>query len=106
MDLTQELKRLAVGLDHSGIDCALCGGLTLAVYAKPRATLDIDLMILPDTLEPVKREVARFGFDLPSAPMTFHGGAIPIRRLTKVDERTGEHLVLNLLLVTEETRKI
>ena len=50
MDLLEELKKLSLKLDHTGIDYALCGGLAIAIYAKPRATLDIDIMISPDCL--------------------------------------------------------
>ena len=48
MDLLEELKKLTQKLDQSGIDYALCGGLALAIYAKPRATLDIDMMVQQD----------------------------------------------------------
>jgi hypothetical protein len=37
--------------------------------------------------------------------MEFHDGAVIIHRLTKVDEISGEHLVLDLLLVTSKTKK-
>ena len=52
MDLLNELKKISLKLDQAGIDYALCGGLAIAIYAKPRATLDIDMMILPDFLSP------------------------------------------------------
>lgn len=45
MDLLEELKKLSAKLDRAGIDYALCEGLAIAIYAKPRATLDIDIMI-------------------------------------------------------------
>ena len=38
-------------LDLLGIDYALYGGLALAIYARPRATLDIDMMIESDFFE-------------------------------------------------------
>lgn len=104
MDLLIELKNLTGGLDQAGIDYALCGGLALAVYAKPRATLDIDIMVAPDSLPKTKRIIEELGFTIHAAPMEFKGGAVQIHRFTKIDGTTGEHLVLDLLIVTPETK--
>ena len=45
MDILDELKTLTKTLKEENIEYALCGGLALAIYAFPRATLDIDIMI-------------------------------------------------------------
>ncbi len=105
MDLLEELKKLTLKLDQRGIDYALCGGLAIAVYAKPRATLDIDIMIDPDLLSETKKAAQELGFALSSVPMEFKSGAIKIHGLTKIDKDSGEHLVLYLLIVTPETKK-
>jgi len=57
MDLLTELTDLIKVLDENEIDYALCGGLALAVYAKPRATLDIDIMVMPDSVDIIKKKV-------------------------------------------------
>lgn len=105
MNLLEELKKLSLKLDQEGIDYALCGGLAIAIYAKPRATLDIDIMIDPDFLSETKKAAQELGFTLSSVPMEFKDGAVKIHRLTKVDKDSGEHLVLDLLIVTPETKK-
>jgi len=105
MDLLEELKKLSLKLDQAGIDYALCGGLAIAIYAKPRATLDIDIMIDPDFLSETRTVAHELGFTMISAPMEFQCGAVKIHRLTKIDKDSGEHLVLDLLLVTPETKK-
>jgi hypothetical protein len=105
MDLLDELKKLSLKLDQAGIDYALCGGLAIAIYAKPRATLDIDIMIDPVFLPQATRTVQELGFTLASAPMNFQDGAIKIHRLTKIDKVSGEHLVLDLLIATTKTKK-
>jgi hypothetical protein len=105
MDLLEELKDLALKLDQKGIDYALCGGLAIAIYAKPRATLDIDIMVTPDFLSETKAAVQELGFAMSSMPMEFTGGAVKIHRLTKIDRDSGEHLILDLLIVTPETKK-
>ena len=45
IDLYVELKALLQALDTAGIPYALCGGLALMVYQRPRATVDIDLIL-------------------------------------------------------------
>ena len=105
MDLLEELKKLSLKLDHAGIDYALCGGLAIAIYAKPRATLDIDIMICPDFLSETKKAARELGFTLSSAPMEFKDGAVKIHRLSKIDKDSGEYFVLDLLIVTPETKK-
>lgn len=104
MDLLIELQNIIGAFDDEKIDYALCGGLALAVYAKPRATLDIDIMVDPDLLDKVKQIVENLGFNIPARPMTFKGGSVQIHRMTKIDNESGEHLVLDLLIVTPETR--
>jgi hypothetical protein len=104
MDLLIELKNLIEAFDKNKIDYALCGGLALAVYARPRATLDIDIMIEPDLLSKIKQIVEDLGFDIPAPPMSFKDGAVQIHRMTKVDDESEEHMVLDLLLVTPQTR--
>ena len=79
--------------------------MAIAIYAKPRATLDIDIMIDPDFLSETKKAAQELGFTLSSVPMEFKNGAVKIHRLTKIDKDSGEHLVLDLLIVTPETKK-
>ena len=54
LDLYEELKAIVAALDENGIDYALCGGLAMAVWGAPRATVDIDLLILAERLEETK----------------------------------------------------
>jgi len=104
MDLLLELKNLVKAFDMNKIDYALCGGLALAVYARPRATLDIDIMIEPDLFGKIKKIVEKLGFNIPAAPMSFKDDSIQIHRMTKIDYESGEHMVLDLLLVTPQTK--
>lgn len=104
MDLLVELTNIIRAFNEGEIDYALCGGLALAVYAKPRATLDIDIMVHPDYLERIKKKAEELGFTVHAMPMKFKGGAIQIQRMTKFDDELGEHLSLDLLIVTPEIR--
>ena len=82
MDLIDELKRLITRLDEKRIEYALCGGLAMAVYALPRATLDIDIMVEASSLHKTKQAVHDLGFILDAMPMEFHGGKVNIHRVT------------------------
>jgi len=104
MDLLDELKRLIRKLDEEKIEYALCGGLAMAIYALPRATLDIDIMIEASSLEETKRAVHELGFTLSAAPMEFYSGKIHIHRTSKIEAGTGETLILDLVIVTPETK--
>lgn len=100
MDILEELKKLVEQLDKEKIQYALCGGLAMAIYALPRATLDIDIMIESDSLEKTSQAIDVLGFSLSAMPMEFKGGKVRIHRLSKIEAGTGETLVLDLLIVT------
>ncbi|RKX76828.1 MAG: hypothetical protein DRP87_10865 [Spirochaetes bacterium] len=106
MDILEELKNLIAKLNEENIEYALCGGLAMAVYALPRATLDIDLLIDESSLERTTRAVYDLGFTLKAEPMEFHGGKIHIHRLSKIEPGTGETLILDLLIVTPELKSV
>ncbi len=104
MDLLVELTNIIKAFDEDDIDYALWGGLALDIYAKPRATLDIDIIVQPDFLEDIKRKAEKLGFTIHAAPIKFQGGAVQIHRMTKFDDEFGEYLSLNLLIITPEIR--
>lgn len=106
MDLLEEFSGLIAKLQQERIDFALCGGMAMAVYAFPRATLDIDLMIEPDSLPAIKRACAELGFTLDSGLMKFKNGAIQIHRLIKIVPESEDELNLDFLLVTPEIKDV
>lgn len=105
MDILNELRILTKRLQEENIDYALCGGLALAIYALPRATLDIDILIEASFLERIERVVHDLGYTIKAEPMNFHGGKIQIRRVTKIESGTGEALMLDMLLVTPDIQE-
>jgi len=100
MDILDELKKLINRLNEEKIEYALCGGLAMAIYALPRATLDIDILVEASSLETTQRAVHALGFTLKADPMEFHGGKVHIQRVSKIEPGTGETLVLDLLIAT------
>lgn len=104
MDILDELKKLITKLNEEHIDYALCGGLAMAVYALPRATLDIDILIEAGSLKTTRRAVYDLGFTLKAAPMEFQGGKVHIHRVSKIEPGTEEILMLDFLIVTPEIK--
>ena len=99
-DLEEELRALRDAFAKSEVEYALCGGLAVGVHGFPRATVDIDILILSES-EPRVRDLARMrGYVIEARPMSFSRGATEIRRISKIDPDDGEVLMLDLLLVT------
>jgi len=105
MDLLDELKALINKLEEENIEYALCGGLAMAIYALPRATLDIDILITSSQLEKVNSVIGDLGFTSKASPMEFQEGNIKIHRVSKIEPATGETLVLDMLIVTSEIKE-
>ena len=106
MELFDEFSQLVLEFKKEGIEFALCGGIAMAVYAFPRATLDIDILIEPETLEKAKTVAKRLGFTFDAGLMKFSEGVIQIYRLTKISSDTSEPLMLDMLLLTPEIKDV
>lgn len=72
----------------------------MAVYQYPRATCDIDLLILSDQADAALNCVREIGFDVEALPMSFAGGAIQIKRISKFVPELQSHVPIDFLLVT------
>ena len=105
LDLYDEFKSIIASLTKRGIDYAVCGGLAMAVHGLARATVDIDLLILAESLEEVKKIAKELGYTIEAMPMTFAKGAVEIRRMSKLDPEAGDLLALDLLLVTSQIQE-
>lgn len=100
LDLVDELRKLVAGLDEHKIDYALCGGMAMGVHGRARATIDIDLLILSDSLDEVLAIAKSLDYNIRGKDLSFADGAIEIRRVSKIDPEDGELLSLDFLLVT------
>ncbi len=106
LDLYEELRSLVAAFDKHQIDYALCGGIAMAIHDRPRATVDIDLLIVADSLAEVIRIAKALEYTVRGLDLTFANDAIEIRRVSKIDEETGIVLSLDLLLVTPQIQHI
>ena len=105
IDLYQELRSLIIHLNRREIPYALCGGLSLAVYGIPRATLDIDLLIPEESLASIRPLVSELGYQIEVGWMNLAGGDIKMFRVTKIDSEDDDRLPLDLILVTPRVEK-
>jgi hypothetical protein len=106
IDITDELRRVVTALDEQRVDYALCGGMAMGVHGSLRTTIDIDLLILSESLDNVFATAKSLGFNIRGKDMTFSNGAVEIRRVSKIDPEDGDLLSLDLLLVTPDIRAV
>jgi hypothetical protein len=100
LDLLDEFRALLEGLERRGVDYAVCGGLAFAIHARPRATIDVDLLLPIEEVEGAKRVAREQGYGIEAGPLVIRKDVIEIHRLSKPDPETGDLLSLDLLVVT------
>jgi hypothetical protein len=105
-DLFDTLKSLCALLNHEHVDYCLIGGLAVAILAKPRATEDIDLLILieepqiPSLIELLKK---RFKIIQRENVMHFKNATICRTILSAPSDEKGEIVVVDFLLADHDT---
>jgi len=99
LDLHDELRGIVKALNAAGIPYALAGGLAVSIYAVPRATEDVDLLVAREDLARAVERLETLGFRQAGRPMSVAGGRLDIQRLIKID---GTDLVPVDLLVPNE----
>jgi hypothetical protein len=103
LDIYEEFAALIDALEAARAEYAVCGGLAMAIHGFPRATVDVDLIAPAEAGERVLAVAQKLGYTIPAEPMTFASGAVPIRRVTKIDSTSHDLLSLDLLQVTPAT---
>jgi len=105
-DLFDTLKSLCALLNDEHIDYCLIGGLAVAILAKPRATEDIDLLILieerqiPSLVELLKK---RFNIIQEKSVMHFKNATIFRTILASPSVEQGGIVVVDFLLADHDT---
>lgn len=106
LDLLDEFRALVSALEDAHVEFAVCGGLAVAIHARPRATLDIDLLLPRDQLDRARDVAQRLGYRIDAGHMVVRKDVVEIHRLSKPDPDTGDLLSLDLLLVTKALAEI
>ncbi len=104
--LLQEFTDFVAALNQRQVAYAVCGGWAMTIHGCPRATIDIDVMVLPNELVEAERAAEDLGYNVEGMPLHFDDGAIEIRRISKVDAETKVLFTIDFLLVTDATRQI
>jgi len=100
MELIEEFERVIDALSSAGVEHAVCGGIALAIHGHPRATRDIDLLLLHRDLEAALGAVRKVGYTLEGGLLVFGAGTERERRLFRVSRASGpDFMTLDLLLV-------
>jgi hypothetical protein len=105
-DIFEEFCRLVSRFNSERIDYAVCGGWALAIHGAPRATVDIDFLILTEDLATAWKIAQEFGYDVEGLPLSFDNGLIEIRRISKIDRKSKILITIDFLLVTEGLKKV
>ncbi len=106
LSLLDEFQHLVTALEKEEIDYAVAGALALALHGAPRATTDIDLLVLSASVDQVVDLAKAQGFLFEALPIRFQDG-MEIRRVTKIaDEEPHETLTLDLLLVNPNLESV
>jgi 23S rRNA-/tRNA-specific pseudouridylate synthase len=106
LDLVEEFRALLDALGRARVEFAVCGGLAVAIHARPRATVDVDLLLPDEHLAGAKRVARNLGYSIEAGPLAFSEGRVVIHRLSKPDPETGDLLSLDLLVVTPALRSV
>ena len=106
LTLYDELRSLVSALDRDKIEYALCGGIAMAIHGRPRATVDIDILITPESLPQILTIAEKLGYTIRGLDMSFGKDVIEIRRVSKIDRDTRFVLTLDMILVTDAIRDV
>ncbi len=103
MDLASELRSVVSALAMAEVPYALAGGLAVAVWGAPRATKDIDLLVLPQDLGAAMAALRPLGYTLEAGPMEFSDG-MSVQRVNKVAD--GDLMTVDFLLVNASLQQV
>ncbi len=105
-DIFEEFQKLIAKINQKQIPYAVCGGWALAIHGVPRATVDIDLLVLTENLEQIWHIAEELGYDVEGLPLSFDDGFLEIRRISKIDKESKTLFTIDFLLVTEGLTKV
>jgi hypothetical protein len=103
VDFFQELRAIVEALEARKIEYAICGGVALAIHGAPRATQDIDLLLLREDIDRLREAARACGFGFESLPMDFASG-VSVQRFTKLVD--GQPFMLDVLFVTKSLENV
>jgi hypothetical protein len=100
LDLLEEFRALVTTLQAERVEFAVCGGLAVAIHARPRATLDVDLLVPAEQVDAARQVANGLGYRIDAGRLVIRRDVVEMHRLSKADPDTGDLLSLDLLIVT------
>jgi hypothetical protein len=99
-NLFEEFRAIVGALGNARVPYAICGGIAMSIHARPRATIDIDLLAPPAAIEKMVDVLLPHGFvRRERTPTRLAAGAVVMHRLTKIVPGDPEVLVLDVIEV-------
>jgi hypothetical protein len=99
-DLFENFEAVVGALTDASIPFAVCGGLAMVIHARPRATIDIDLLAPAQAIPKLVDAVAPLGFlRRERRPTRLAGGEIVLHRLTRTVPGDPDVLMLDVIEV-------
>jgi hypothetical protein len=99
-NLFEEFRSVVATLGAARIPYALCGGLAMSIHARPRATIDIDLLAPSASVALIADALLPCGFvQRERTPTRPAEGEVVMHRLTKIAPGDPEVLLLDVIEV-------
>lgn len=99
-NLFEEFRTIVAALGAARAPYALCGGIAMSIHARPRATIDIDLLAPPAAVALIADALLPCGFvRREQTPARLAEGEVVMHRLTKIVPGDPEVLLLDVIEV-------
>jgi len=97
-NLFEEFRIIVGALAAARVPYAVCGGIAMSIHARPRATIDVDLLVPPAAVAAIAEALAPHGFARRElTPTRLAGGDVVMHRLTKIVPGDPEVLMLDVI---------
>ena len=98
-DLFECFRAVVGSLVDARVPFAVCGGIAMSIHARPRATIDIDLLAPSDAIPSLEGALAPLGFVRRGEPLHLARGEIVLHRLTRIVSGDPDVLGLDVIEV-------
>jgi hypothetical protein len=99
-NLFEEFRTIVAALADTSVPFAVCGGLAMSIHARPRATIDVDLLVPAEVIPSLVDALAPLGYRRrESVPTRLAGGQIVMHRLTKIVAGDPDVMVVDVIEV-------
>ena len=99
-NLFEEFRVIVATLGAARVPYAICGGIAMSIHARPRATIDIDLLAPPPAVASIADALLPCGFvRRERTPTRLADGEVVMHRLTKIVPGDPEVLLLDVIEV-------